>query len=134
MEEALQKAIYDALTASPSMSVRDDIPTPADAGDKTKFPYVTVGECAVIPFDTDDSSGGDATISVNTWSRYKGRKETKNLQAEIYERLHRQELTIDGFDFIACDFLSSESFLDEDGKTRHGISRFRVLMEQQSPT
>ena len=129
MELAVQKAIYDALVAA-GMTVRDDVPMPDDAADSADFPYVTVGDATYEPFDTDDSIGADAVAEVHAWSRYAGRKEVKELQEQIYNALHHVALNVAGFHLLTCDFISSETSLEDDGKTRSGVSRFRVLIDE----
>lgn len=128
-ETALQTAIYTRLNAQLSYDVYDNAPQVSDSS--TGFPYVTIGEDTVNEWDTDGFLGADCTVMVHTWSRYRGRKETKEMQGAIYDALHRQEssLAFTGFRFVGCDFQTSQSFLDADGLTRHGVMTFRVIME-----
>ena len=135
-EIALQDAIYDALTgSSPLMAMikglYDSVPQPTDSGAGAEFPYVTYGEASHTDWSTDTESGDDATITIHTWSRYRGRTETKQIQGVVYDALHRVELTVTGFAFVAIDWLGSDSFVDADGLTRHGVQTFRVLIDQQ---
>lgn len=96
-----------------------------------QFPYVVIGEDVHAAWDTDTTSGSDVAITIHVWSRKRGRAETKRVQAQIYNALHRQDFSITGYRLIACDFVSSETFLDDDGKTRHGVQQFRILIDQQ---
>lgn len=84
-ETALQSAIYSALNGDVVLSglvvgVYDDVPQPADAGESSQFPYVSIGEAVHTEWDTDTSLGDDITITIHTWSRYAGRKEVKEIQ------------------------------------------------------
>lgn len=126
---AVQSAVYTKLDASLTTPVYDNAPQQSDSA--KGFPYVTIGEDVINEWDTDTELGGNPVVTIHTWSRYRGRKETKEIQAEIYDALHRAEdLSYAGFAFITIDFLSAESFMDTDGLTRHGVSTFRVYIEE----
>ena len=119
----IQQAVFDALGAE-GLRVYDHVPSDA------AFPYVVIGEDTHIPFDTDDSLGAESTVTIHVWSRYRGKKEAKELQASIYSALTRAELSIDSYDLITIEFEYSDVLLDPDGITRHGVSRFRFLTER----
>lgn len=136
---AIQQAVYDRLrTYAPltavlaphadsnigGSAVYDDVPQSAE------FPYVALGDDTLIEWDTDTELGAEATITLHTWSRERGRRETKLIQGLLYDALHRYELPIPGMHVIDCLWEMSESFLDPDGHTRHGVSRFRVIMQR----
>ena len=128
-ELALQETVFDALTAYPGLpDIYDDVPKNA------AFPYIVIGEDTHIPFDTDDSLGSESTVTIHVWSRYRGKKEAKEIQANIYDALTRQQLTIDAHDLITIEFEYSEVLLDPDGISRHGVQRFRALIEQATAT
>lgn len=126
----IQKAVYTKLNADLSTPVYDYVPQDSDSGSSTPFPYVTIGEDVVTEFDTDTDSGGNVLITIHTWSRAKGRKECKDIQGAIYTSLHRQTLAISGYNFIDCFFVSEQSFFDTDGYTRHGVSSYRILIDE----
>lgn len=128
-ELAVQSAIYTALiNHSPLMSlatggVLDDVEQ-----DKADFPYVTIGEAQHNDWSTNTESGHAVTCVIHTWSRQPGRREIKLIQGAIYDALHRATLTDSGAEFIDCLFVMSESFLDPDGITRHGVQQFKLLI------
>jgi hypothetical protein len=119
----VQKAIFDKLTTGLTVSVYDVVPQ-----DPT-FPYVVIGEDTALAWDTDDSTGTDSTLTIHTWSRYQGRKETKDIMQDIYEQLNRVSLTLTAGEVIMIDYEFAETFLDSDGESRHGVMRFRILTE-----
>lgn len=125
-ETTLQQAVYDALTGHAPLTapVYDNVPQGA------AFPYVVVGEDSINEWDTDSETGALASVVVHTWSRGRGRKETKELQGHIYDALHRATLTGSGYNFVTIDLTSSESFLDPDGLTRHGVQSFNAIIER----
>lgn len=121
----LQRAVYLALTADPTLAamvtgVHDHV----DQG--SVYPYVVIGEDAANEWDTDTEQGAESLLTIHTWSREKGRMQTKEIQEAIYEILHRKNLTINNAVFYSCFWEFSDSFLDPDGETRHGVMRFRV--------
>ena len=130
-EAALQKAVFDRLSAHSGMpDVYDHVPQQRDSGSDVPFPFISIGEDTHVPFDTDDSVGSEATITIHSWSRSKGRAEVKGIQASIREALQRVELDVEGWALITIEFDFSETFMDPDTVTRHGVQRFRVLLDQ----
>jgi hypothetical protein len=138
-EAALQKVVYDRLSNFPGMPQvydEDSVPQPSSAEDAAAFPYVTVGDTTAVPMNTDDSTGAECTLAVHVWSRYHGYKEVRAIQALVYEALNRkvEELRA-GFAALSLHLLEIEweftekSFIDADGVTRHGVQRFRVLLD-----
>lgn len=128
-ETAIQTAVFTKLDASLTTPVYDNAPQQSDASQG--FPYVTIGEDTINEWDTDTELGANVTITVHTWSRARGRKELKAIQGNIYDALHRAtDLTFAGYVFVGVDFISSDSFLDSDGLTRHGVQTFRVYIEE----
>ena len=128
-ETAVQTAVYNALTADAGLMAL--VTGVYDAVPQTEtYPYVTIGEDIHNEWDTYDGLGSDCSVVVDTWSRGRGRKETKAIQGEIYDALNRAVLTYSGYDIINIAFVSSSSFMDADGLTRHGVSTFRVLIER----
>lgn len=125
-EEALHQAVFERLSDELSTPVYDDVPRNA------AFPYVVVGEDTHVPFDTDDSLGSESTITIHVWSRYRGKKEAKQLQGLIYDALTRQELTVEDHDLVTIEFEYSDVVLDPDGQTRHGVQRFRAVVERSA--
>jgi hypothetical protein len=119
----LQKAIFTAIAAAVT-------PTPVyDAVPKgSAYPYVTVGEDVESEWDTKTDTGEDVDVVIHQWSRYQGRKEIKDLQSSIYTALHYQGLTLEHGAIVLLKWQSSETFMDEDGVTRHGVMRFRALL------
>ena len=92
-------------------------------------PYVVIGLATVRDFDTKTEDGCDQALLIHTWSRYRGFKEAKQIMAAVVDALDRQGLAIAGHALVQLRFEFSDSFLEEDGLTRHGVQRFRVLTE-----
>jgi hypothetical protein len=121
----VQEVIYAKLVADIAYPVYDDKPQ-----DDSAFPYVTIGEDNYTFADTDTELMCNASITINTWSRYRGREEIKQMQDAIYNSLHRADLTATGYNFVTITQDSAISFYDADGITRHGVQTFNLLIEE----
>lgn len=124
----IQVAVYDKLDSDVTLSgaisgVFDQVPQDYD-----QFPYVTIGEDTVNEWDGDDFVGAEATITVHVWSRFSGREECKIVQGYVYDALHRQTLSVIGYNSVDCVQEFSETLLDPDGLTRHGVQQFRLTV------
>ena len=118
-----QKKIYEALNGVISCPVYDNAPQ------GSAFPYVTIGEANLTDNDTDSTQNVYISYVIHVWSRADGRKEIKTIMGEIYSALHLTKFSESGYSFTENYFLSSDSFVDSDGKTRHGVQTFKLTME-----
>lgn len=140
---AIQTAIRDRLLAYVPLTaqlavapeggpaVYDHVPQPDDGGRGDAFPYVGVGDDTAIEWDADDSIGLEATVTLHTWSRYRGRAQCKSIQAAIKAALHRYDLPVASARTVLVNFDFEESLVEADGQTRHGVSRFRIIAEEE---
>jgi len=129
----LQQAVYTRLVAAlPTRRIYDSPPGQPDGRPLSDFPYIVIGDDTLAPFDTDDSTGASATVTLHVWSRYDGSAEVKLILGEIYTALNRQSgnLTAAGYSFIDALFEFGDVIREADGKTRHGVCRFRINMEK----
>jgi len=134
-EIAVQTVIYNALIGhAPLMllvnGVYDSVPQDEE------FPYVTIGEAIHSEDDTTGTIGHAVSALINCWTRFtptegsRGRLKTKQIQGEIFSALHRQNFSVAGYDVIDVAFEQSQSFVDQDGLTRHGVQNFRVIIQE----
>jgi len=131
----LQQAVFNRLTSvGISANVYDDAPDLPAGMPYDSFPYVTIGEDTILPWSADDFVGADATIYIHIWSRYAGKKEIKEIMAEIDDALNRQSasLSASGFRFVDCLFEFASIGDRSDGETRHGVLRYRVTITKES--
>ena len=125
----IQTAVYSRLNGDSALGglisgVYDHVPQ------EVAFPYVVVGDGQSNQWDTDTSLGAEHTIELKTWSRYRGRKEVKDIQQAIYDSLHRHSLSVSGASTVTCEWEMSETFKEPDGLTRQGVDRYRVLLDE----
>lgn len=137
-EVDLQAAIYTELTNNaPLMAlvvgVYDDVEQVADSGNDASYPFVVIGEDIYTDWSTDTTLGAEVNLSIHTWSRYRGRKEVKQIHDAIYTALNRINLVINNQELTTIDFVQSQSFLDSDALTRHGVIEFRLLFDTVTP-
>ena len=119
----IQCALVAALLADPTIAgivgtnVFDDVPQ------GTAFPYIVVGDSPWTDGGTDDDFGQDYTININTYSRYSGRKETKEILAAIYTLLHLEELVLNLSTGYSANLRASSgsTFKESDGETYRGV-------------
>lgn len=134
-EIATQSAIYNQLKNAAALTsliagLYDDVPQVDNSGDPSAFPYVVVGEDIHVNIDTDLELMNQVSITVHSWSRVSGRKEIKFIQGAIKNALHRADLSHAGYKFITITEDTSQSFLDVDGHTRHGVQTFNLMIEK----
>lgn len=143
---AIQQAVFTMLRADSALGAL--LPTSMFAGDagkavydrppqpdlaelaSTVFPFVVIGDDTAAEFDTDDADGQETTITLHAWSRYRGKKEVKQVLDALYNALHGVALTITGQISVYCFFEFMESMLDPDGLTQHGVIRFRIVTQE----
>lgn len=131
----VQTAIYDKLANDTAVTntvtgIYDKVPQPTDSGASSDFPYITIGEDILNNADTDTELMMQVSITIHVWSRYGGRSETKQIQGLIYDSLHRANLAQSGYKFVTITQGDSQSFLDADGETYHGVQTFNLLIEE----
>ena len=121
----LQQAIYTALTGDPTLmgmitGVHDHVPQGA------AFPYITVGEGSAVPWRAAGVEGMEATLILHVWSRERGRKQAKQIMAEMHRILDDADLTVPGHVLVSLRFEFSQTMLDADGFIYHGIARYHA--------
>lgn len=132
----LQQAIYAALAADTTL--RTLIGNPVRLYDRIPrgeptFPYVTIGEATI---EDAGAKGGvnidHHTLGLNVWSRYDGRKETKQILDAIRDVLHHQiGLTVTGHTLVELTHEFTETFIEDnpDGVTWHGVTRYGAITQ-----
>lgn len=126
-EGELQKAIYAALNSGQVAPVYSQGDVPDNASDR----YIVIGNDTMVEWDTDCETGFEGTITIHSWDTTADNRSflpVKDIMGDVYAILHRAEISITGYNTVGLDFEFSETFLDPDGLTRHGVQRFRVLM------
>ncbi len=127
----LQGAIHAALVADVTLDglisgrVYDHVPQ------DSVYPYLVIGDATARDFDTKTEDGMEHTLTVHSWSRYRGLSEAKAIMAATADVLDGQGLTVTGHALTLIRFEFSATFLEPDGLTRHGVQRFRAITTKQ---
>lgn len=130
---AIIESVYSKLIGNSTLmglvnnEVHDHVPQNGE------YPFIAIGELFESEMNTDDDKqGSQASLTIHTYSRKKGRDETNTIQAEINRTLHRKEneFIVSGFNFILIDEIDSGSFVDADGITRHGTIELKILISE----
>lgn len=133
-EPELQKAViarlnnFAALQALVGARIWDRPP----ANREPSFPYVTYGETQVLPESNGECYfGSEVNFVLHGWSRQETRAEVKRVGAALREALHGAEdvMVLADHSVVACEFVRSDVFLDEDGRTQRIAVRFRAFTE-----
>ncbi len=125
----LQKAIYAALTGDGALmamitGVFDHVPKGA------AFPYIAICEESAVDWRTVGHHGMEVTLVIHAWSRERGRREVKQILAEIHRILNDAKLTVPGHVLVWLHFEFSQTLQDADGATYHGIARYNAITHE----
>lgn len=126
----LQTAVYTrlsgdtTLTTTLSAAVYDNVPSAA------VFPYLAIGDVTESPNPTMGRTGRDLSVTIHIWSQYVGMKQVKEIQGQVDTLLDRWAPTISGWYATQMQQEFFETFLDQDGITRHGVSRYGIHIHQ----
>ena len=123
-EWVVQEKIFAALDGVISVPVYDIAPQ------KTSFPYVTIGEALASENGTDTTINQLVSFTINVWSDEDSSKQTKQIQGEVFDALHLIRFSETGYLFTENYFLTSQTFFDVDGITRHGVQEFKLTIER----
>ena len=126
----LQKSVFSALNGasitdaggSAITGVFDDVPQ------DTAYPYIVIGEETASNISTKTLDMHEHTLTIHTWSQYRGRKEIKVIMEQIYDTLNNASLSVSGGQAVNMKQEFLTTLVDADGITRHGILRFRAVV------
>jgi len=124
----LQGWIVTTLSGSPGAGAQvfDKVPQ------TNPFPRITIGPVQCLP-DVDDGQCG-ATFEVfqqiDIWSRTAGYPEVKTIGEAVKGLLHNAAVTLNGFNVVLLQWVSTEYLRDPDGLTNRARMQFRALIDQ----
>jgi hypothetical protein len=122
----LQVAIYQRLSLDPVISemvtgVFDSV------GEDQAFPYITIGEPSLLPFDTKNTFGEEVSLVIHVWSDYAGKKECYDILNACFKAL-AYRLDVTGFKVLRAGRQSMRVFDDIDPVIKHGVLRMRYTI------
>lgn len=132
-EQPFQKAIYGAL--ADNVTVNAAIVPVYDyvgPGNVDTFPRIVLGNFEIEPVDDKSTSDQDLFLTIDIWSRQRGKKETQLVMSAIHSLLHRQALSLDSGTAIVVTAATPTRILqDPDGLTYHGVQTWRGQIQGQ---
>ena len=133
----LQQAIHARLLTWPALvalgvGLHDHKPQ-GEEDPAEGYPYNVIGEDLAAPFAVDDSVDSDHIVTIHQWSRYRGKKEVKQIQQANLEALHHNPFEVADGIYVDCNIQTTENFTDDDGLTRHGVQKFVFLIDGVTP-
>lgn len=125
----LLAAVYQKLAPSPRLAalgatVYDEPPETAPT------PYVLLGEVDEQADEAHDRAGITAELTLHVWSRYRGYQEAARIVEALDAELHRQPLTLDGWQKVSISARRHRYTRDPDPELRHAVTTFRVWAER----
>lgn len=125
---SLQKKIFEILNNNADLKKK--IKGVYDYVDEnSKFPIVTIGECYVNDYSTDSFNGEDISQEIHVWSKYRGRKECKELMSLVLEVIFNELKELeDGFEIDIIQREGLEVYNDPDVDVQHGVIKIRLMI------
>ena len=127
---ALQRSIYQALTASPEVvSLLSGERVYSNPPAAAQFPYITLGQTVNLDWSTGTEDGNEHSLTLHIWSRADSAAQVHEIIEALRVVLHNQPLSLDGHQLVNLRHEFNEVRLDPDGETMHGIVRYRAVTE-----
>jgi len=119
---ALQKAIFQRLTAELSVPVYDAVPM------DTPYPYVTIDSERVTNISPiAGRKRQQRLVYLSVWSDYQGQAEVKRINGEIAAALDERALPLEDGRAVSVRLVSADSNREPDGRTYQGSVAIRVI-------
>lgn len=130
----IQSQIYSKLSTTPAVNdsvtgIYDDVPQSAKSEESSDFPFIVIGDDDYLNWDTDTEVGWQSDFRVHIWSRYGGKKELLEIANAVHNALNRTSITTDSYHVLDVNHVSFNSFVEPDGRTRHGVIQFKLYFE-----
>lgn len=134
VQAAVFKTLNDNLTGYPVM----DDSTPFESGKLPGEEFVIIGAITAVPQGTKGNTAlWETTVTLDVYSRYKGKKRVNEIIDEIVTVLTgvagHGTFPLEGYDLIMLDIESVEARAEDwndDEVWQHGIVRVAITVEQ----
>lgn len=121
---ALQKALFDKLSASLTVPVFDAVPM------GTPYPYVTLDyEVSDNATPISGRKRENRLFYLSVWSDYRGQAEVKRINAAIAEALDEQPLALSTGTAVSVRVLRTSTNREPDGVTYMGSVTLRIITQ-----
>jgi len=113
------------IEANTAYTVYDENPEDAP------FPYIVMGEIMARDWSDKSADGTEVYSTIHIWSQYHGRKEAGEMADALVYAFSLGPLNLSPNFRAALDRMDSYNLMvDIDGVTRHGILKFKYLIEE----
>lgn len=121
---ALQKALYERLTAGLTCPVFDSVP------DEQPYPYVTLDrEFSSNTSPINGKPRENRLFYLSVWSDYSGQAEVKKIMIDIGEALNEKKLLLETGRAVSVRVTRTEATREPDGKTYMGSVTLRIITQ-----
>ena len=121
-------AIYNRLVSDMyPVKVFDHVPQDLDS---SQYPFVRINPIETTNNDTDTENGFSATVTIVSFSRYRGLQEINKLTDFVYQSLHHWRIP-NTANYHVGDIheVSRQTINAPDGVTRNAIQQFALYFE-----
>jgi hypothetical protein len=123
----LQTKLYERLSLDPMLSEKvEGVFDYVEEGQV--FPYVTIGEPTMVPFNTKQTFGEELSIVIHSWSTYTGKKESYEILNLCLAALAIR-MVLTGFYIKKVDVDQIRVIDDADPRIKHGILRMKYTIQ-----
>lgn len=122
--DATLAGLLSSYAGSPSVFTH----VPQDLGES--YPWVTIYSVESNQFDNDATLGFDCSMTVHSWDDSRDMGNIETIKKAIYDVLHNNTLTFDGYCSVEYCQEFSTTLRDPDGITLHGVQRFNIIMQE----
>jgi hypothetical protein len=126
----LQKAVYAALAASETLNLLLGAERIYDATPQAAaFPFLVIDQTQIRDWSTGTEQGAEHVLLLHVWSRNESKREAYEIADAARDVLDGAALSPDEHHLVNLRHQYSDLRRDEDGKTYHGVIRFRAVTE-----
>ena len=113
------------IEANTAYTVYDENP------ENAPYPYIVMGEITARDWSDKSADGTEVYSTIHIWSQYHGRKEADEMADALVYAFSLGPLNLAPNFRAALNKLDSFNLMvDIDGVTRHGILKFKYLIEE----
>lgn len=127
----VQNAIIEAIRADAGCLAAFDAANtfsniPENADSMGEFARV---DMSAVPWDTKGDEGEEVRVEIHLYVQETSSLKTLKAKKALRELLNRDvSLPIDSGTVVCCEYQSFNNFQEPDGKTRHSVNVFRLLV------
>lgn len=121
---ALARLVADPITRG--YMIYDDNP------EQPAYPYIVFGIITIKDWKDKCDPGSDFSQTLDFWSQYPGSLEITRMMDNVLRVLTASyfDLRASGFYIVQTDLEQSDRIVDMDGYTKHGIMKFKYLVQE----